>query len=95
MIKKQYIDKLKQLVLHQLGEQPVKLFIYGSSLERDNFRDVDLGIEGEVTEQQIIELKDQLEESEFPYNIDVVNFNKTTADFKKAVFDSKILWIKN
>ncbi|MFH1713120.1 MAG: hypothetical protein ABH896_02960 [Candidatus Jacksonbacteria bacterium] len=79
----------------ELAGEKAKIFIYGSSLERDEFRDIDIGIEGVFDERKIPLLKEQLEESSLPYFIDVTNFNKVSPDFKKAVFKNKILWIKN
>lgn len=95
MLKHKYLTQLKDILnRHLLGEK-VKIFIYGSSIERDEFRDIDVGIEGAVDDRQISSLKEQIEQSSLPYFVDVINFNKVSSDFKKAVFQGKILWIKN
>jgi len=95
MIEEQYLTKLKSLIEQKIGKEPVKIFIYGSSLERDNFRDIDLGIEGQLSARQISELREYFEESTFPYQIDIIDFNQVSPDFKKEVLNNKMLWIKN
>lgn len=94
MIKQKYLAQLKNILNQQLGEVKAKIFIYGSSMDRGEFRDIDVGIEGEFDEQKISVLKEQLHESPLPYFVDVINFNKVSQDFKDAVFKSKILWIR-
>jgi predicted nucleotidyltransferase len=95
MIKQKYLAQLKDILNQQLDGEKIKIFIYGSSVERDEFRDIDIGIEGDFDERQISSLKEQLQESLLPYFIDVINFNKVSSNFKEAVFKSKILWIKD
>lgn len=95
MIKQKYLTQLKDMLNQQLDGAGVKIFIYGSSVERDEFRDIDIGIEGAFDERQISLLKERLQESSLPYFVDVINFNKVSPDFKKAVFKSKILWIRS
>lgn len=95
MIKQKYLAQLKDILNQQLAGEKVKIFIYGSSIDRDEFRDIDIGIEGAFDERKISLLKERFEESSLPYFVDVINFNKVSPDFKKAVLKSKILWIKN
>lgn len=95
MIRQKYLAQLKNILNQQFAGEKVKIFIYGSSIERNEFRDIDVGMEGAFDERKIPLLKEQLEESSLPYFVDVINFNKVSQDFKKAVFKSKILWIKN
>jgi hypothetical protein len=95
MIKKKYLIQLKNILKQHITGKNVKMFIYGSSIQRDEFRDIDIGIEGDFDEQKISLLKEQLQKSCLPYFVDVINFNKVSSNFKKAVFESKVLWIKN
>lgn len=95
MIKQKYFAQLKDMLNQQLDGAGVKIFIYGSSMERNEFRDIDIGIEGAFDERKISLLKERLQESSLPYFVDVINFNKVSPDFKQAIFKSKILWIRN
>lgn len=72
----------------------LKIFIFGSSLKSEKFGDIDVGLMGSVTDEQIAELKDYFENSNFPFFVDIINFNKADESFKKNVLTNQILWIK-
>ena len=44
---------------------------------------------------EIINLKEYFAESNFPFIVDIINFNKVEESFKKNVLDNKIIWIKH
>ncbi|MDD5528342.1 MAG: hypothetical protein PHO56_05255 [Patescibacteria group bacterium] len=95
MIKKKYLDKIKREikpVAH--SNKRAKFFIFGSSLRGKNFGDVDLGVSGKINSRDIAALKENFVNSTIPYFMDIIDFNKTSKEFKKNVFSDKILWIK-
>jgi predicted nucleotidyltransferase len=95
MLKKRYLEKIKsEAVRFAKKNTGVKIFIFGSSLLRKNFGDVDLGILGKINYRAIAELKENFTDSTIPYFIDIVNFNKVSKEFKENVFSNKVLWIK-
>ena len=91
---KKYYDLLKTSLLEFFSNNRVQIFIFGSSTKSDCFGDIDIGIMGEIDDKKIRELRDFFEESNFPFFVDVVNFNKVDEPFKKNVLNNKILWIK-
>ncbi len=94
MIKKKYIDFLKVTARKYFPESTNKVFVFGSVLFREKFKDIDLGVAGEIDEKKLIALKEELEDSTFPYFVDVVNFNLVEKDFKDHVFSyDKIIWL--
>lgn len=94
MIKDKY---LKQIIFNinklDVGAD-VKFFIFGSSLRNERFGDIDVGVMGNVEDDKIDELKEEFENSTFPYFVEFINFNKVSKEFKDNVFNNKILWIK-
>lgn len=94
MIKERYIQTLRRSTSNITRGKNIQCFLFGSSLSKTHFRDVDLGIMGEVTEKDIAHLRQLFEHSTFPYSVDVVNFNHVSNTFKNNVFEGKLLWIK-
>lgn len=73
-----------------------KIFIFGSSIQRDRFADIDVGIMGKnVQDTSITELKEQFEESSFPFLVDIVNFNTVREPFRSHVLKQPVLWIQH
>ncbi|MCK5061366.1 nucleotidyltransferase domain-containing protein [Candidatus Parcubacteria bacterium] len=93
MIKEKYLKKIKKKVIQFNQGKDLKFFIFGSSLSKKHFGDLDLGVVGNVNDKELYKLKEDFVDSTLPYFVDVVNFNKVEKEFKKNVFDNKILWI--
>lgn len=95
MLKKKYLKWLKKDLDAFFNRKNVQIFIFGTSLKKNNFADVDVGVLGEITDKDLQQLREQFEESNFPYFIDIVNFNKVKNSFKKNVFNGELMWIKH
>lgn len=94
MLKAKYLLAIKQQVKKAYRKKGARFFVFGSSVNKTNFGDIDLGVMGEVDSKLIRNLKENFEESNLPYKVDVVNFEKVSSKFKNNVFSEKILWIK-
>jgi predicted nucleotidyltransferase len=71
-----------------------KVFIFGSSLRCENFRDIDVGILDQVNNKKIQNLKEELEKSTFPFFVDLVDFNQVENEFYDSVVNhQEIKWI--
>jgi len=93
--KKKYMDWLKRdLVSHFVGRKGVRLFLFGRSIRDDRFADVDVGIDGDVSDEDVATIKGKFEESTFPFFVDVVNFKTVGRRFKENVLGQGVLWIK-
>lgn len=93
---KKYYSSLKNHLLELFdSNKKVQIFIFGSSTKSDKFGDIDVGIMGDVTDKKVREAKEFFEESNFPFLVDIVNFNKVDEPFRKNVLDNDILWIKH
>jgi len=93
MIKEKYLNQIKQKIEQFNKDKKLEFFIYGSSLTKDHFGDIDLGVLGEINSQQIMALKDECNNSNLPYSVDITNFDEVSKEFRDNVFNNKILWI--
>ena len=94
MIKDKYLIRIKKII-SKYKHKNTKFFIFGSSLKKKHFGDLDLGISGNIKNSEIIKLKEEFNDSTLPYFVDVINFNKVSDKFKNNVFNNEILWIKH
>ncbi len=94
MIKKKYTDRLRKHFSDVL-KPTARIFLFGSCLDKGNtFADVDVGLLGKgFDDRKIALLREDLENSTFPYKIDIVNFNRVDSSFANEVFDKKIKWL--
>jgi len=93
MVKDKYLKQVSTIIKPFSREKQTRFFLFGSSLVQDRFGDLDIGVIGEVGEEIVGTIKEQLENSNLPYFVDVINFNKVSEDFKNNVFNHKILWL--
>jgi predicted nucleotidyltransferase len=93
MIKAKYLKEITKKIEEFIKDKNVKFFIFGSSLTKKHFGDVDLGVIGDVKEKDLIKLKEEFVNSTLPYFVDIINFNKVSEKFKENIFKQKILWI--
>lgn len=89
-----YLKQLKKNFQDFGQGKKIKIFIFGSSLEKEHFGDIDVGILGKIDKTELRKLKENFDESTFPYVVDIVNFETVSPTFKNNVLKNKILWIK-
>ncbi len=94
MIKEKYLQQIKEAINQVAPEKDLKFFIFGSSLRKDHFGDIDIGVLGNIKEKEIRRLKERFEDSTLPYSVDIIDFNQALKEFKDNVFNNKILWIR-
>jgi hypothetical protein len=95
MIKPIYLQKLKEIIAGYGVNKEWQVFLFGSSLTKERFGDLDVGVMGKVAVAEIAELREAFKNSNLPYNVDVINFNEVSEEFKKNVFNNQIIWIKH
>ena len=94
MVKEKYLQQVKDIVQNLPAGKDWQAFLFGSSLKKERFGDLDLGIMGQVTTDEISDLKELFQNSTLPYIVDVVNFNEVEPEFKNNIFNNQIIWIK-
>lgn len=93
MLDKKYILMAQEIVREHFSFKN-KAFIFGSSLRKDNFYDVDIAIQGVVDKEKILDLKLSFEASNFPRPVDIIDFDSADADFQNYVLHKEIKeWI--
>ena len=92
MLEDQWKALIKQTVQKYLGND-ARVFIFGSRATGTNrkWSDVDVGIVArEKLNHQILFIQDDLEQSNIPYRVDVVDFDTVTPQFAKIALSSTI-----
>lgn len=93
MLHQDYQNLIREIVNKYVSKN-AKIFVFGSSVRSDRFKDIDIGIQNtEASEASLAKAKEELEESILPYKVDIIDFSKVEEDFKKQVFKDKILWL--
>ncbi len=93
--RKKYYNWLKKDLLNFAKDKPdLRIFIFGSSIIKDHFGDIDIAFDGKITDKDLYALKEHFEESTFPYFVDLINLKQTSKSFKDHILKNKILWIK-
>lgn len=94
MLKRKYLKDIAQTIHRIQPSKNARFFLFGSSITKKQFGDVDLGILGDVRADGIRKLKEEFTNSTLPYFVDVVNFNTVSKTFKDNVFKNKVVWIR-
>ncbi len=91
-----YLNQIKDLVLSELKDDQMKIFVFGSRA-KGNYRpgsDVDIGFipQGRLNAGKISFLKEKIEDSNIPYKVDIVNFNEVSDEFRRQAMKNTIIW---
>lgn len=74
-------------IVRKFTSDETKVFIFGSSLKKEQFYDIDVGIKGGgIKASNLVEIRDLLEESTIPYKVDFVDFSGVDKNFEKTLF---------
>ena len=94
MGQQQAYQLIGQIIRKHLPELGYKTFIFGSRAEGTHrkFSDVDVGILGpaSVPNKTKFDIEDELEESDIPYQVDVVDFAAVNDRFKRIAMSVTI-----
>ena len=68
------LEQLESTVLTPLRVAGARLFLFGSRARGDHarFSDVDILVEGENLDATLAQVREDIEESTFPYKVDIV-----------------------
>lgn len=90
-----YLPKIKEVIKNFDPSLKNRYFVFGSSLRKEKFNDIDIGIIGaKVSGTRISDLKEKIEDTTIPYFIDVVDFDSVKKSFSDYVFNNEpVIWI--
>jgi len=95
-MKNNRLSVLKQMVLHHLTNENVKVVLFGSRARKDNHTasDVDIGLlaAGRFNNIKITLLKEKIENSTIPYKVEIVNLADVSEDFITEIMKDAIVW---
>lgn len=90
------VERLRQLVLGALGERDAEVYLFGSHARGDvrHTSDIDIGIlPGEQFPSIFFShLKETIEESTIPYEVDLIDLGKVSPAFRDQVVRAGIKW---
>lgn len=85
---------VSQFLKKRLSSKDTQVFIFGSAVRENRFRDVDIGVMGKADKAALSLLREDFEESNFPYIVDIVDFAQVSQGFKQKVFEDKVVWLQ-
>ena len=91
-----YLKQLKEKVLARMGNEKVRIFIFGSRARGDHHStsDVDIGFipQGKWDKRKMTLLKEEIENLNIPYKVELVDFSEAWESFKEQAACDMILW---
>ncbi len=95
-VNKYYLSLLRKLVLDYVRSYPIKVYLYGSHAKGIAHRtsDIDIALfsDTELPTGFIAGLRELVEESSIPYQVDIVDLNQTDENFRNKVLTEGELW---
>jgi len=75
-----------------LGKYDYSFYLFGSRItdRAKEFSDIDLFYKEPIPDETILRLEEELEESDLPYKVDLVDYNKCDDSFKRIIDKSYI-----
>lgn len=90
-----YIVKAREIILHYIDREDISVFLFGSRTKSPRISsDLDIGFLGStrVSRKTLSRIRFDLEESDIPYHVDLVDFNTVSESFKKTALEDIKVW---
>ena len=96
---KRYEKSIKEIIFRHLTDDKWWVFLFGSRTAQINSQraDYDVGLFSQNSSLPLLvmsKIEGELEESNIPYIVDIVDFSKVDDNFKKVAGRKVILWKK-
>ena len=93
-----YYSILKKIILSVVDPDQVMVFLFGSRVTGTHAlrSDVDIGLlaDEKIPEKIFHQIRNTIDASVIPWNVDVVDFTRVDPDFKKEAMREIIIWNK-
>ena len=91
-----YLDLVKKAVFKHIPKNKYNIFLFGSRARKKHrfAADIDIGIQGKepIDQNLIYKIKDEIEESVVPFNVDIIDFNNVSNEFKEEALKNIKIW---
>jgi predicted nucleotidyltransferase len=83
-----------QIIKNILGKYPYQFYVFGSRVKgtHRNLSDFDLCFMGNIPDATITKIKGDFEDSDLPFQVDIIDFNRCSDDFKKLIQKDLVLF---
>lgn len=80
-------EKHLKILLEILSQAKTKFYAFGSRTTASNrkFSDLDLCYKDTIAWETLVKIKTDLEESNLPFKVDLVDYNECSEDFKQII----------
>src|SRR5574341_1757216 len=90
------LERVREITFQVLGDRDVRVYLFGSSVTGRVRRssDIDVAIDpvGVLPSALLAELRERLEESEVPYDVDVVDLSAASPEVRASVEREGLQW---
>ena len=90
------LERLKNIVMSEIGDASVKVYLFGSWARGEERRssDIDIAVEwpGGAPPGKLADLREVLEESDLPFRVDVVELSVAGEVLADKVSKEGVLW---
>lgn len=82
-------DKERQIILSILAKYPYTFYAFGSRVKGTErpLSDLDLCYKDPIPDHEIAFLREAFDESDLPYKVDIVSWDRCTPDFQKSIIN--------
>ena len=91
-----YLNLAREIILKSVPKDKYAVFLFGSRANGKSKKtsDIDIGIYWETPFPRIkkIIMEEELEESNIPYYVDIIDFNDVSEEFKKVALQWIVVW---
>jgi predicted nucleotidyltransferase len=80
-------ERHKQMVRDILKQYPYPFYVFGSRVKNQHkkFSDLDLAFTSEIPLSVQAHIEEDFENSDLPFTVDLVDYNRSDEDFKKVM----------
>lgn len=91
-----YFDLIRKIVIEELKDEDVKIGLFGSFANETNTiaSDIDVAIipKNAINKWKLSNIREKLEETTIPFNIDIVDFSMVSESFMNVALRNVMWW---
>jgi predicted nucleotidyltransferase len=90
------LERVREITLQVLGDRDARVYLFGSSVtgRLRQSSDIDVAIDAVrvLPSALLAELRERLEESAIPYDVDIVDLSAASPEMRASVEQEGLLW---